>query len=114
MVIKLERQKDVLSHQYEESLKKLQMNIEALSGQIEVARSFAKEDEWSALRERVYALEIAGVPAMDAIYGKSITEARAIIENLEEGVRSESRPSEVDRDFLNSSLDDFEDLFEEK
>lgn len=113
MVERLKRQKDVLSLQYEESLRKIEMNIEALTAQIEVAQSFAKEDEWSELRERVYALEMGGVRAMDKIQGLTISDARKVVEALEEDRPEDVNPSGIDEDFLTSSIDGIDKLFEE-
>jgi hypothetical protein len=82
MIERQSRQKDVLRMQFEDSIKKLDMNISALGDQISVAKSFREEDQWSNLRERVMLLELEGVDAMDAISGKLLNEAEAIVEGL--------------------------------
>jgi hypothetical protein len=109
------RQKEVLGMQFEESIKKLDMNISALGDQISVAKSFGEEDKWSTLRERVMLLELEGVDAMNAISGKLLSEAEVIIRDLEKSEKSEivSYPSSLDEEeFLISSVDSIEQLFE--
>lgn len=113
MISKLEKQKDILALQLEDSVRKIDMNITALKGQVDVARSFAKEDEWLVLRERVYALELHDVKAMEMIYGKSISEARSIIDGLEKDRPTEPDSSAIDDSFLTSSIDEIDDIFEE-
>lgn len=115
MIERQSRQKDVLRMQFEDSIKKLDMNISALGDQISVAKSFREEDQWSNLRERVMLLELEGVDAMDAISGKLLNEAEAIVEGLEKSEKSEriiSRSSSDEEDFLISSVDSIEQLFE--
>tara|TARA_Y100000815_G_scaffold243030_1_gene240296 strand:- start:3693 stop:4109 length:417 start_codon:yes stop_codon:yes gene_type:complete len=112
VIVKMVRQKEVLAHQYQESIRKIDMNIDALQAQVDVAKSFAAEDEWSELRERVYALELEGIEAMQAIYGKSISEAHLIVDELEKEEKASPASSDFDDEFLTSGISGIDDLFE--
>lgn len=115
MIDRLDRQKEVLKLQFEESLKKIDMSKSALSDQIVVAQSFEEEDKWSELRERIYDLKMLGIDALSEISGLTLSEANARIENMElksKEAIDDDKTSDVDSDFLTSSIGDIGSLFD--